>query len=62
MAEDDAQHIIEIMGDTSCKPSYRFQLLSLVELAFKFNLLRLSFLAFGDVGEDTGKLVGVGSK
>ena len=55
IAKDDAQHVIEIVSNTTRQAAYRFHLLCLLKLGFKFGLLYLRLLTLGDVAYNPSK-------
>ena len=49
MAEDHAQHVVEIVGDPARQTSHGFHLLGLVQPLLQLLLLQFGLLAFGNV-------------
>ena len=51
IAEDDAEHVVEIVGHAAGQPAHGFHLLGLEELGLKSFPFLLRLLALGDVAE-----------
>ena len=52
VAEDHAQHVVEVMGHAAGQPPDRFHLLGLEQLRLQFLPLLLGPLAFGNIAGD----------
>jgi hypothetical protein len=56
MADNDTQHIVEIMGDATRQASYGFHFLGVLKLQFEFGLFKLGLPAHqqrSDMGGDS---------